>query len=174
MAAKEAWDGKVLAAYIGISWGRVHTPWRQAGLFTCDGQGAHGHNMRVRIAQCLNCPCQEVTYPVVTPEVAFTGDTAAEVFDSPGFEDALAAKLLIMEATFLEEEISREHAKVTTSHSCDIKDVLQIALQLALDVVSAECVSDLQGLSIAGSGAHAHGVTQLTLCRQEQPSQGLS
>ncbi|CAL5222304.1 g4646 [Coccomyxa viridis] len=54
---------------------------------------------------------EEVTYPVVTPEVAFTGDTAAEVFNSPGFEDALAAKLLIIEATFLEDDISPEHAK---------------------------------------------------------------
>lgn len=58
---------------------------------------------------------QEVTYPVVTPEVAFTGDTAAEVFRSPGFEDGLAAKLLIIEATFLEEDISQEHAKVAAS-----------------------------------------------------------
>ena len=60
---------------------------------------------------------QEVTYPVVTPEVAFTGDTAAEVFNSPGFEDALAAKLLIIDATFLEDDISPEHAKVTTAQS---------------------------------------------------------
>lgn len=49
---------------------------------------------------------------MVTPEVAFTGDTSAEVFSSPGFEDALAAKLLIIEATFLDEEVSLHHAKV--------------------------------------------------------------
>ena len=53
----------------------------------------------------------------MTPEVAFTGDTAAEVFNSPGFEDALAAKLLIIEATFLEDDISPEHAKVTMAQS---------------------------------------------------------
>ena len=52
---------------------------------------------------------------MVTPEVAFTGDTSAEVFSSPGFEDALAAKLLIMEATFLEDDVSQQHAKVSGS-----------------------------------------------------------
>ena len=66
---------------------------------------------------------QDVTFPVVTPEVAFTGDTAAEVFSSPGFEDALAAKLLIIEATFLDEDVSLEHAKVaqglSAQHSSD-------------------------------------------------------
>ena len=61
-----------------------------------------------------NATIQDVTYTVVTPEVAFTGDTAAEVFSSPGFEDALAAKLLIIEATFLEEDILPQHAKVST------------------------------------------------------------
>ena len=55
---------------------------------------------------------QEVTYPVVTPEVAFTGDTSGAVFSAPGFEDALAAKLLIIEATFLSEDVTLEHAKV--------------------------------------------------------------
>ena len=59
-----------------------------------------------------NCLMQDVTYPVVTPEVAFTGDTAAGVFTSPGFEDALAAKLLIIESTFLCNDISLDHAKV--------------------------------------------------------------
>ena len=59
-----------------------------------------------------SCHLQEVTYPVVTPEVAFTGDTAAGVFSSPGFEDALAAKLLIIESTFLCDDVSLDHAKV--------------------------------------------------------------
>ncbi|CAK0786895.1 hypothetical protein CVIRNUC_010109 [Coccomyxa viridis] len=54
---------------------------------------------------------EDVTYPVVTPEVAFTGDTAAGVFSSPGFEDALAAKLLIIESTFLCNDVSLEHAE---------------------------------------------------------------
>lgn len=73
------------------------------------------------IPQCSMLAChapgqptalQDITFPMVTPEVAFTGDTASEVFSSPGFEDALAAKLLIIEATFLDEDVSLEHAKV--------------------------------------------------------------
>ncbi len=75
-----------------------------------------------------SCHWQEVTYAVVTPEVAFTGDTGAEVFSSPGFEDALAAKLLIIEATFLEEDISREHAKVTMSHEYGASTFILISI----------------------------------------------
>lgn len=58
---------------------------------------------------------------MVTPEVAFTGDTSGAVFSAPGFEDALAAKLLIIEATFLSEDVKLEHAQVcyfSGTHRC--------------------------------------------------------
>ena len=77
---------------------------------------------------------------MVTPEVAFTGDTAAEVFSSPGFEDALAAKLLIMEATFLEEDISLEHAKVTASRPLTACANPLTSIRLACEGVQRACV----------------------------------
>jgi len=43
----------------------------------------------------------EVTERVEVPLVAFTGDTQAKVFDREGVDDALRAKVLITECTFL-------------------------------------------------------------------------
>ena len=44
----------------------------------------------------------EVTDEVTVPEVAFTGDTSASWVHSPSAVDALRAKLLIMECTFVD------------------------------------------------------------------------
>ena len=55
---------------------------------------------------------QEVTQLVEMPEVAFTGDTSSGFLTQPGSADALRARLLIMELTFLDDEVTIEHAQV--------------------------------------------------------------
>ncbi|OMP09523.1 putative ribonuclease z, chloroplast [Corchorus olitorius] len=53
----------------------------------------------------------EITDTVLSPEVAFTGDTTAEYMLDPRNADALRAKILITEATFLDEGYSIDHAR---------------------------------------------------------------
>jgi ribonuclease Z len=55
---------------------------------------------------------QEVTVPVEVPELAFTGDTSSEFITAAGSEDALRARLLIMELTFLDDDVTVERAQV--------------------------------------------------------------
>ena len=52
-----------------------------------------------------------VTDKVEVPEVAFTGDTTAAWIDDPANVDALRAKLLIMECTFVDDSVSKEDAE---------------------------------------------------------------
>lgn len=53
----------------------------------------------------------EITDIILSPEVAFTGDTTADFFLDPRSADALRAKVLITEATFLDDGYSIEHAR---------------------------------------------------------------
>ncbi|XP_010533000.1 PREDICTED: ribonuclease Z, chloroplastic [Tarenaya hassleriana] len=53
----------------------------------------------------------EITDTILSPEIAFTGDTTAEYMLDPRNADALRAKILITEATFLDEGFSIEHAQ---------------------------------------------------------------
>lgn len=53
----------------------------------------------------------QITDTILYPEVAFTGDTTSDFMLDPHNADALRAKILITEATFLDEEFSIEHAK---------------------------------------------------------------
>ncbi|PKI32555.1 hypothetical protein CRG98_047053 [Punica granatum] len=53
----------------------------------------------------------EITDIILSPEVAFTGDTTAEYMLNPRNADALRAKVLITEATFLDDATSIEHAQ---------------------------------------------------------------
>ncbi|CAI9772571.1 unnamed protein product [Fraxinus pennsylvanica] len=53
----------------------------------------------------------EITDTILCPEVAFTGDTMSDFFLDPRSADALRAKILITEATFLDESVSAEHAR---------------------------------------------------------------
>lgn len=53
----------------------------------------------------------EITDIILSPEVAFTGDTTSEFMLNPRNADALRAKILITEATFLDDEMSIEHAQ---------------------------------------------------------------
>ncbi|KAJ4730134.1 Nuclear ribonuclease Z [Melia azedarach] len=53
----------------------------------------------------------EITDIILSPEVAFTGDTTSEYMLNPRNADALRAKILITEATFLDDAISIEHAQ---------------------------------------------------------------
>ncbi|XP_077221342.1 metallo-hydrolase/oxidoreductase superfamily protein isoform X2 [Tasmannia lanceolata] len=53
----------------------------------------------------------EITDTILSPEVAFTGDTTSAFILDPRNADALRAKVLITEATFLDEEIGIEHAQ---------------------------------------------------------------
>ena len=48
--------------------------------------------------------------------MAFTGDTSSGfIADDPGSADALRARLLIMELTFLDDDVTVEHAQVCTT-----------------------------------------------------------
>ncbi|KAJ8540308.1 hypothetical protein K7X08_030227 [Anisodus acutangulus] len=53
----------------------------------------------------------QITDSVLCPEVAFTGDTASDFYLDPRSADALRAKVLITEATFLDDNCSVEHAR---------------------------------------------------------------
>uniref|UniRef100_A0A2P2J9F9 Uncharacterized protein MANES_13G064700 n=1 Tax=Rhizophora mucronata TaxID=61149 RepID=A0A2P2J9F9_RHIMU len=53
----------------------------------------------------------EITDIILSPEVAFTGDTRSDYMLDPWSADALRAKILITEATFLDENFSIEHAR---------------------------------------------------------------
>ncbi|PSS14346.1 Ribonuclease [Actinidia chinensis var. chinensis] len=53
----------------------------------------------------------EITDTILSPEVAFTGDTTSDFLLDPRSADALRAKILITEATFLDEGYSIEHAR---------------------------------------------------------------
>ncbi|KAF8410804.1 hypothetical protein HHK36_003341 [Tetracentron sinense] len=53
----------------------------------------------------------EITDIILSPEVAFTGDTTSDFMLDPRNADALRAKILITEATFLDEGFSIEHAR---------------------------------------------------------------
>ncbi|XP_042019433.1 tRNase Z TRZ2, chloroplastic-like isoform X2 [Salvia splendens] len=53
----------------------------------------------------------EITDTILCPEVAFTGDTTSDFYLDPRSADALRAKILITEATFLDESVSAEHAR---------------------------------------------------------------
>ncbi|CAL9240675.1 unnamed protein product [Arabidopsis halleri] len=53
----------------------------------------------------------EITDSITTPEVAFTGDTTADFVVDETNADALKAKVLVMESTFLDDSVSVEHAR---------------------------------------------------------------
>ncbi|CAM6098128.1 unnamed protein product [Calypogeia fissa] len=53
----------------------------------------------------------EIVNTFKIPEVAFTGDTTADFIVDEANKDALEAKLLIMEATFVNEAMSVKHAR---------------------------------------------------------------
>lgn len=53
----------------------------------------------------------EITDTILSPEVAFSGDTMSDFILEPRNADALRAKILITEATFLDEENDVEHAR---------------------------------------------------------------
>lgn len=53
----------------------------------------------------------EITDLILCPEMAFTGDTTSDFLLDPRNADALRAKVLVTEATFLNGEISIEHAR---------------------------------------------------------------
>ena len=54
---------------------------------------------------------EQVTDKVEVPEVAFTGDTTGDWIDDPANADALRAKLLIMECTFIDDAVSKQDAE---------------------------------------------------------------
>uniref|UniRef100_A0A6V7QRZ4 Uncharacterized protein n=1 Tax=Ananas comosus var. bracteatus TaxID=296719 RepID=A0A6V7QRZ4_ANACO len=53
----------------------------------------------------------QITDTILSPEVAFTGDTMSDFIIEPRNADALRAKILITEATFLDEENDINHAR---------------------------------------------------------------
>uniref|UniRef100_A0ACD5XX37 Uncharacterized protein n=1 Tax=Avena sativa TaxID=4498 RepID=A0ACD5XX37_AVESA len=53
----------------------------------------------------------EITDTILYPEVAFTGDTTSDFILDPRNADALRAKVLITEATFLDDQVDVDHAR---------------------------------------------------------------
>lgn len=53
----------------------------------------------------------EITYMTMVPEIAFTGDTMADFIVDETNADVMNAKVLIMEATFVDESVTVEHAR---------------------------------------------------------------
>ncbi|KAL0731786.1 hypothetical protein Bca4012_027880 [Brassica carinata] len=53
----------------------------------------------------------EITNSITTPEVAFTGDTTCDFVVDENNVDALKARVLVMESTFLDDSVSVEHAR---------------------------------------------------------------
>ncbi|VVA95275.1 unnamed protein product [Arabis nemorensis] len=53
----------------------------------------------------------EITNSITTPEVAFTGDTTSDFVVDENNADALKAKVLVMESTFLDDSVSIAHAR---------------------------------------------------------------
>ncbi|MCL7033510.1 hypothetical protein MKW94_025018 [Papaver nudicaule] len=53
----------------------------------------------------------EITNTLTSPEIAFTGDTTSDFITDPNNADALKARILVMESTFVDDTKSVEHAK---------------------------------------------------------------
>ncbi|KAJ9677358.1 hypothetical protein PVL29_022374 [Vitis rotundifolia] len=53
----------------------------------------------------------EITYTMTTPEIAFTGDTMSDFIVDHTNVDALMARVLIMESTFVDNTVTVEHAR---------------------------------------------------------------
>lgn len=53
----------------------------------------------------------EITYTTTTPEVAFTGDTTSDFIVDSNNIDALRAKILIMESTYVEDTMTVDDAR---------------------------------------------------------------
>ncbi|WCJ35976.1 tRNase Z TRZ1 [Euphorbia peplus] len=53
----------------------------------------------------------EITNTITTPEVAFTGDTMSDFITDENNVDALRARILVMESTFLDDTVEVEHAR---------------------------------------------------------------
>ncbi|KAL6010265.1 mitochondrial 3'-tRNA processing endonuclease Trz2 [Asimina triloba] len=71
----------------------------------------------------------EITDTILSPEVAFTGDTTSDFILEPRNADALRAKILITEATFLDDELGIEHAR-QHGHTHLFEDIRQAMLKL--------------------------------------------
>ncbi|GFY99111.1 metallo-hydrolase/oxidoreductase superfamily protein [Actinidia rufa] len=85
----------------------------------------------------------EITDTILSPEVAFTGDTTSDFLLDPRSADALRAKILITEATFLDEGYSIEHAR-EHGHTHLFEDIRQAVSKLQLKV-SAKVVALTEG-----------------------------
>ncbi|KAJ0988077.1 hypothetical protein J5N97_006433 [Dioscorea zingiberensis] len=53
----------------------------------------------------------EVTYTMTSPEIAFTGDTMSDFVVDPENSDALRARVLVIESTFVDDTVTIEHAR---------------------------------------------------------------
>lgn len=83
-----------------------YTLWEQKRKLKAELRGKPGREIAALRAKGV-----DVTDVVEAPLVAFTGDTMIEVVDRE--PSVRQAKLLIMEVTFLDDRVSREHARST-------------------------------------------------------------
>lgn len=87
---------------------------------------------------------QEITHRTVVPELAFTGDTTVDFITDPANEEVFHARLLIMECTFLDDEMSPEDAKVSLCAHLLLRTLLQSMPQCTLMTLSRLEGSGLQ------------------------------
>jgi hypothetical protein len=67
----------------------------------------------------------DIVHLVQSPEVAFTGDTTIDFVKDPRCQDALRARVLIMECTFLDDKVDIDGAK-TLGHM-HVRDIAEHA-----------------------------------------------
>ncbi|GFR90457.1 ribonuclease Z [Elysia marginata] len=102
---------------------------------------------------------------IVTPEIAYTGDTVFDVFTNPHNPDVLRVKLLITEATFLDDDLGKnmlkkahEFGHIHLSEIADNADVFQNVGHIVLVHFSnkyspkyiSDCIRDKLPLQLKG------------------------
>ncbi|XP_057445114.1 tRNase Z TRZ1 isoform X2 [Lotus japonicus] len=68
-------------------------------------------DLKVKAFRTYHVIPSQITYTLTEPEIAFTGDTTSEFIVDEKNTDALRAKVLVLECTFVNNSITVEHAK---------------------------------------------------------------
>jgi ribonuclease BN (tRNA processing enzyme) len=106
-------------------------------------------------------PAPDFVHLVQSPEIAFTGDTTIDFIKDPRCQDALRARVLIMECTFLDDKVDIDGAK-TLGHM-HVRDIAEHADQFKVSNLHrhAKSTPASQRASLA---AHALAADSCDLC----------
>ncbi|XP_065010621.1 tRNase Z TRZ1-like isoform X2 [Musa acuminata AAA Group] len=69
------------------------------------------NDLKVRAFKTYHVVPSQITYPIATPEIAFTGDTMSDFVIDPDNADVLKARILVMESTFVDNAMPVQHAR---------------------------------------------------------------